>query len=118
MGWIKHGTYYGCSDELPGESGNYAIYIKENNFLGKDKCVLMYIGTAINIRNRIKKHTIMNVLHKLADAEICWFDRVIIKCCTVGSDYERKRREYNLINRLNPLLNTQGTQYAMDKSIS
>jgi len=105
-GWIKTKLF---KPIIPIESGNYAIYVRDNDITGKNKVVLMYIGTAKNLYKRIKSHPILKVVDSMADSEICWFDRVVIKYCIEENDEERKRREFNLINRVRPLLNTQGT---------
>jgi len=104
-GWFKLDIY---SEDYPSHAGNYAIYVTENNYMGKNKIALMYIGTALDLKKRLTTHPVLSTLIAIAEAEICWFDRLIVKCSIVMFPRERKKREFNLINRIQPIINKQG----------
>jgi excinuclease UvrABC nuclease subunit len=94
-------------DALPTETGVYAIFF----FKEDGTRVLVYIGSAQNIKSRIKQHI------KIRDGRFMsrWFatNRVLIKYKLVDSSYlysKHKLLEKKLIRRLNPVFNSRCTR--------
>lgn len=107
MDWTnikQSGWFRSDINDVPDDPGNYAIYVTD----GYGKISLMYIGTASNLYKRIKTQPIIKVLQPLADTMCYWFDSVYIKYCIEHDEENRKRREFNLINRTSPIINKQG----------
>ena len=82
----------------PDEPGCYAIYIAN---IETHKKRLIYIGTAQNLRIRLKKHEIKKVLNALIEIP----EVPYLKCKIIKDEFERKTLERKLINRLYPLAN-------------
>ena len=104
MGWKLVNRYIGEAEGFPSfplEPGNYAIYVC--NVWEKEKPILMYIGTAQNLRRRLERHEIRKTLWALVG--LSWYNHVIVKCCVVDEITERKARERKLIRRLSPPVN-------------
>ena len=82
----------------PEKPGCYAIYTF--NVLTSEK-KLIYIGTAVNLYQRLKRHEVKRVLFALID----YPEFVYIKCRIEENTSLRKKLEVNLINKLKPKAN-------------
>jgi len=80
---------------IPSLPGCYAIY-KYN--LETSEKELVYIGTAINLKNRLNKHEIKKCLNALLSYPWCTY----IKCRVMFNNDYRRRIEIKFIKRLNP----------------
>lgn len=112
--WYLLNRYIGEEEgytRLPQKPGNYAIYVI--NVYGQNK-ELLYIGTARNLKERLRSHEVLRGIHMLLD--VCWlnlpFTTTIIKLKVVNDRCLREEQERRLIRRLKPRGNTflYGTQ--------
>ena len=105
-GWKQVNAYYGPKEgycTIPSSPGNYAIYTCPKTIDGMDMSnkVLRYIGTAVNLSKRHKRHEVVRILRALTD------DSIFIKCRVVLDKTLRLTSEYRFINRLKPGCNNE-----------
>lgn len=95
--WYNSTDYSHIQPEAP---GCYAIYLFD--YYGDKSKQLIYIGTAVNLSRRLKRHEVIRVLRCLTDKII------LVKCKVIINDWERLYTEAMLINRLKPKANMVG----------
>lgn len=93
--WFNSSDY---SHIIPERAGNYAICLWDTRCINKR---VVYVGTASNLRKRLKSHPIISALRSLTE------DFIVIKCKVIEHRGKRLNLEKCLIEKLKPKANKQ-----------